>query len=248
MRIFAVSDIHGYYDILRETLKSVGFRENNENDLLVCCGDYWDRGDKPYEVMTYLMSLNNVVLIKGNHEYLMESYLDRGYALRHDYQNGTGKTFQILVNKIKVKKKQPTLPQVTKIINEFYSKMVDYFETKNYVFVHGWIPCNMKGFKTDFPLYDFDWRNGNWSESCWYNGMDLADKGILVPNKTTVCGHWHCSYGWARDAKRKSQTTMSEFDDDACWDIYENEGIYAIDRCTAYTGEMNVLILEDDLL
>ena len=41
---------------------------------------------------------------------------------------------------------------------------------------------------------------------------------------------------------------ISEFDDNVVWDPYYNEGIIAIDRCTVHTGEVNVLVLEDELL
>lgn len=247
MKIYCVSDIHGYYDILRSTLKRHGFKENDSSNILICCGDYWDRGPQPYEVMNYLMSLNNVILVKGTHEYLMENYLNRGFALFHDYQNGTNKTFHDITSKINIKKKTDSVLQVKKLVSEFYSKMVDYYETANFVYVHGWIPCKHKGFNDTF-VFDENWRNGDWSESCWYNGIKLASRGILVPGKTVVCGHWHCSYGWVRKNYKEKDIITSEFGEDATWNIYEDVGIYAIDRCTAHTGEMNILILEDELL
>jgi hypothetical protein len=35
---------------------------------------------------------------------------------------------------------------------------------------------------------------------------------------------------------------------DAVWEPCYAEGIIGIDRCTAYTGEVNVLVLEDEFL
>jgi hypothetical protein len=46
----------------------------------------------------------------------------------------------------------------------------------------------------------------------------------------------------------KTDSWITEFEDDAIWEPYYAEGIIAIDRCTAYTGEVNVIVLEDELL
>lgn len=53
-KIFAVSDIHGHYHILKEALDRAGFDDSNDNHLLVCCGDYFDRGDENVEVLIIL--------------------------------------------------------------------------------------------------------------------------------------------------------------------------------------------------
>jgi len=45
-KMFVVSDIHGHYTLLREALDRAGFDKDNEDHLLICCGDYFDRGTK----------------------------------------------------------------------------------------------------------------------------------------------------------------------------------------------------------
>ena len=143
---------------------------------------------------------------------------------------------------------------VEQYIQPFYNKMIDYYETKNYVFVHGWIPVYEDvnaGYMNAEMSYNEDWRNASeeeWQRSRWWNGMDMADKGIIIPDKTIVCGHWHCSYGWMRDAFRESVSAGEYLRNDPKWDPYINTGIIAIDRCTPSTKEMNILILEDELL
>lgn len=260
MKLYCISDIHGYYDILRETLHKYGFKENDPSNMLICCGDYWDRGNKPYEVMQYLMSLNNVILIRGNHEDLMIDYLNRGYPESHDLHNGTDKTFWNLCNHMKHDDKKALIPQFRDFIYPFYDRMVDYYETKNFVFVHGWIPVkhsyhtSQKGYKyEEGHIYYPEWREAStaeWEECRWLNGMNEAFNGNIIPDKTIVCGHWHCSYGWTRKAYEETHDydKSKEFENNPRWDIFEMKGIYAIDRCTALTNEMNVLILEDDLL
>lgn len=260
MKFYCVSDIHGYYDILRDTLKKYGFKENDPSNMLICCGDYWDRGNQPYEVMKYLMSLNNVILIRGNHEDLMVDYINRGYAERHDISNGTEKTFWNLCGKFKHNDKKALLPQFRDFITPFYDKMLNYYETEHYVFVHGWIPVKHTYFEGESGYtyenkhqYDPDWRGANnveWEDARWSNGIDEAYKGIIVPGKTVICGHWHCSYGWARKVyeETKDYAKYKQLIDFPRWDPFEMDGIIAIDRCTALTNEMNILILEDEVL
>lgn len=51
MKYFCVSDIHGYYDQLIDALESAGFEPDNPNHLLIACGDHFDRGRQPREVL-----------------------------------------------------------------------------------------------------------------------------------------------------------------------------------------------------
>ena len=247
MKIFAVSDIHGFTSILRESLTKAGFEINNPEHLLVVCGDLFDRGKEARQLIRYLRNIHNKILIRGNHEDLMYEMIDRGYPIQHDISNGTYNTAQQLgwddlIQEVDFRKVKSTFDVITK-------DMVDYFETKNYIFVHGWIPVTVKD---NLPNYytrnrDFEfnpeWRtSNNWEMSRWLNGIDMNSRGFNEPNKTIVCGHWHCSYGY------HLWEGAEEFGEYAKWEPFRKEGIIAIDRCTAYTNEMNVLVLEDDLL
>ena len=137
-----------------------------------------------------------------------------------------------------------------KKIKTLFDNMVNYFETKNYIFVHSWIPVINKD---DLPAhytkgrnfeFDPDWRNASqseWDAAMWGNPFDMAERGLL-PDKTIVFGHWHCSTGWAKAEGR------SEFGDDAKFDPYYSDGYIGIDACTAYSGQSNVLVIEDEFL
>ena len=89
-----------------------------------------------------------------------------------------------------------------------------------------------------------NWRTATkaqWKKARWDNGMSLADVGLILPDKTIVCGHHHCSYGHSVLSKK-----CSEFGQDAIFDPYYSKGIIAFDACTAYSGKMNCLVLEDE--
>ena len=116
--------------------------------------------------------------------------------------------------------------------------MRDYFETGHYVFVHGWIPCIRD--RNGYSYYS-DWRNASadeWAKARWYNGMDATV--TCQEEKTIVCGHWHASYGHS-----KIEGKGSEFKEDADFTPYQASGIIAIDACTAHSGFVNVLVLDD---
>ena len=59
--------------------------------------------------------------------------------------------------------------------------------------------------------------------------------------KTVICGHWHTSYGHS-----KYENACSEFGPDAVFSPYYAPGIIALDACTAHTGFVNCIVLEDN--
>jgi hypothetical protein len=90
--------------------------------------------------------------------------------------------------------------------------------------------------------YDPEWRNADlsaWQKARWHNGIDLARRGIVVPDKQVVCGHWHCSYGHALEGNGE------EFGVNADYSPYYADGIIAIDACTAMSHKVNVLVIDD---
>ena len=99
-------------------------------------------------------------------------------------------------------------------------------------------------------LYDPEWRSADkedWHEARWLNGMRYAFDGIIEPGKTIVCGHWHTSYGHTiRKIRETKNYSLSEFDEDADFSIFYDNGIIAIDACTAYSGFCNCLHLTEE--
>ena len=49
-------------------------------------------------------------------------------------------------------------------------------------------------------------------------------------------------------ASLKTDNWISEFGNDAIWEPFAAEGILAIDRCTVHTGQINVVIIDDEPL
>lgn len=249
-KFFVISDIHSYFDEMKKALDDTGFDPNNEDHWLVSCGDEWDRGTKPVEVMKYLCGLPRKIIVRGNHTDLFVECCERGYPEYHDYSNGTVDTIERIGIIDDTEWFETACNKALARTHIFLEEMVDYFETKNYIFVHGWIPLlcddSLPKHYTRGRLFKFnpEWRTASkyeWEQARWHNGMQMAARGFK-PDKTVVCGHWHCSYG------HMTKDGTPEFGDGANFEPFYGDGVIAIDRCTAYTGEVNVLVLEDEFL
>ena len=235
-KFFVCSDIHSFFTPFKKALDNAGFDLENENHWLIVCGDAFDRGDESNQILNYLLKLKRKILIRGNHEDLLEKCCKRGFPYSHDHHNGTVITIRDLGFYDEHKKFPLACAKTLVRTKPYREQLLDYFETKNYVFVHGWVP-------NYFNNYFDKWRNGNWNAARWDCGIEQNKKGINVPNKTIVCGHWHCSLGHCLD-----NPELTEFGDNAIWDPYYSEGIIAIDSCVAYTGKINVIVLEDEFI
>lgn len=229
-RIIVCSDVHGFYDELMKALEEVNF--NPEKDLFISLGDNIDRGPKPKEVIDFILSLPKKVLVKGNHCSLFEEFCERGYPLGHDIHNGTADT--ILLLSPEAQKWDEACHIAMENMKPLLDQMVDYYETEHYVFCHGYVPCNKRK----------DWREATpsqWEDARWLNGMEMDMNGYTI-DKCVISGHYHTSWG------HHMQDGSPEFGEGADFSPYYGDGVIAIDACTAYSGKVNVLVLEDEFL
>ena len=242
MKFFVVSDIHGFYDEFIVALNKAGFDKNNKNHWLVSCGDEFDRGEKSVKVMSFLMNLERKILIRGNHMQLLEELCMRGFPYSYDKSNGTFKTV-ISFGNFDGRNFDECCDITWNKIARYRELLVNYFETQNYIFVHSFLPLISEGKYNPIYKYREDWREATdqeWESAMWVNPFKLLEQGLNKTNKTIVFGHFHTSYQWAKDGK------CSEFGEDAIFEPYFGENYIGIDRCTAYTGKCNVIVIEDD--
>lgn len=263
MKYFVIADIHSFYDLMIEALDKSGFDINNPEHIIISLGDTMDRGNKPLQVISFLLDLYNkkrAILIRGNHEDLLEDLLDRGYLGMYDEHNGTFDTvYRLGFDATKVKRSKSEayndlelLCDAVKkmdVLKKYYKALIDFYETDNYVFTHGFIPIdNIYG----YPEYKPNWRISSkydWTKARFFNGISLCSEyNIKIPNKTIVVGHFHASYGHVRqthgfDINERDAYDL-EFAKDADFTPFYDTGIIAIDACTAYTKTVNVLVLD----
>lgn len=262
MNSYVVSDVHGFYSKLIETLTEAGFF-SDPSARLILLGDLLDRGGEAVKTVEFMKSIadeGRLVYIRGNHEDLFVSCLQeisQGEVFRvsapdsHHFSNGTWNTLLQLAEMDGESAIRYPRELVSRVMHsQFYKELlpltVDYLETEHHVFVHGYIPSRESGrgaFK--WYSYDPDWRDRGydaWRAARWYNGMSLCSTfGVREPEKTVVCGHYHTSYGHSVIKNRSPE--WGRF---ACFDVYRDEGIIAIDASTANSGKMNCIVLGED--
>ena len=234
-KMFVVSDVHGHYTLLREALDRAGFDKDNEDHLLICCGDYFDRGNENVEVLRFFERLQHKVLLRGNHEDLLLKLLQTGKVLPHHYINGTMRTLENFFGKYAIDPVDDTIDfsgktRIVDRICEFIENTVDYYETENYVFVHGWLPENALSQEARKQATAEDWAKARWVK--WHERcIGLRP----LEDKTLICGHLPTFCANSLDRNRGKN----------CCDIFYGNGIVAIDAGTADTQRLNVLVLED---
>lgn len=252
MKCFVSSDIHSFYTEYKKALDDAGFDISNPEHGIIICGDIFDRGNESRELLNFLLKIpdNRLIIIKGNHDDLLNDCIREiksyGYPGFHHILNGTISTIRQLTGLDLTELDEKTLK--SKLI-EYYALMNrarDYAECikddKHYIFIHGWIPLS-----TINGVYKYNpkWRYANkemWKEARWLNGIDMNHLKLQGENDIIYCGHWHTSYGHHNYGKG-----CSEFGDDADFGIYYNDGIVALDACTAHSHKVNVAIFEGEI-
>ena len=212
MKYFVSSDLHSFATETKTVLKQAGFDKKNKNHTLIVCGDIFDRGDESLEIYKFLNSIpkKRCILIKGNHESLYFDLLQKAYPQRHDYSNGTVRTFCNIAKKpFKLLEDEEWLEireivknhEVTKWLQT--AQWVDYFELDKYIFVHSFIPTfesfdDLEFLSTEGKFFK-DWRtkatDRDWEKARWSNPITMYKNGYFdhekVNGKTLVVGHWH---------------------------------------------------------
>lgn len=256
-KLFVVSDIHGDYTALAKSLMEAGYNENDENNVLIVCGDMFDRGSESLEVYKQLKRLSDdgkALIIRGNHETMFIDYLKGKSITSFNYiYNGENETFADFLHQtapfetwwaLNGNEKYPSniefaewLKEAVNEINTEYPELLSWLEnlpywaeTKNYIFTHGAID-------TTVP----DWHIADWERLIWDDGS-FWTKAINNTDKTVVVGHYHT------DGIRKMYEGL-EIDESlpANQILYGKQKIY-IDTCTVLTHRVNVLVIEDELL
>lgn len=257
MKLFVMSDVHSYFEEMAEALHKNGFEMDNEDHNIVICGDLFDRGPdavKLFEFVKEMAKKDRLFYVWGNHEDLLFDCVEeiiRGRGISsHHISNGTFDTvcqltamskYDLAFGPLDREQFNKRIEPVLEFIRE---NAVDLVEAGDYVFVHGWVPCD--------PIEgriakNWDTPDADWDEARWINGMQAWHRGARLPGKTIVCGHWHTSWGWANLVDNER---YEEFPGRKSNDLRENfapfiqDGIIAIDACTAYTGFCNCLVLD----
>ena len=251
-KYFIVSDVHSYYKELKQALKEAGFDIKNEHHIFVSLGDLLDRGPDSDKCLNFVNRLpkRRKILIRGNHETLLQELLLRQYPLEHDYHNGTYKTVLELCKAYMTEEQKNNLYNVTDIydfvrnnkqLNKYLKQLTWYRVINKNIFVHGWLPCEKirKMSDTEYKLIE-DFQNATdeqWDNATWINGMDFWNNGLRPKDYTIFCGHYHTLWGH-RYIEHQIENNF---------DPFVHKGIVALDACTVVSKKVNCYVIEEEV-
>jgi len=186
-KIFAIGDIHGSFDRLQELMQKIPI--DFTEDTLVFIGDYIDRGPGSVEVVNYLIDLKKrvpeIIFLKGNHEDMLEKYLDGSDRFTY-LLNGGQNTLDSYLSKTNSSNSFPIPPDHM----EFFQSLRLYYETEDYIFVHA-------GLRPKVPLEsqeaeDLLWIRDKFIYSRYNFGKPVVfghtplEKPLVEPNKIGI--------------------------------------------------------------
>ena len=79
--IYAMSDIHGQYELFEKRIEQLRPLLEDNDSKLILLGDFIDRGNRSFDCLKLAFELeqefgrNKVVVLKGNHEVWFEEFL-----------------------------------------------------------------------------------------------------------------------------------------------------------------------------
>jgi len=168
-RLFAIGDIHGCFDSLKELVENKIQLQKSDN--LILLGDYIDRGDKSKEVIDFIMELQkkgfNIIPLMGNHEAMLLDALEAEKDISKWIQNGGDKTLKCFeINSLK---------DIESKYIDFFKGLRYYFAFENFLFVHAGFNDNVLNPFTDY--YSMLWK------------CKESYANPLLANKTIIHGH-----------------------------------------------------------
>ena len=259
MKYFVFSDIHGCYNELMNSLKLSGYDENNNDHKLLFLGDAFDKNKDDYQM--YLFLKNNIendklIWILGNHDLYLLNVLNEKKINKFCYNTVLNIAKGIDINLDNID------DCINALINDGLLKLLKektryYYETKDYVLTHAFIPFNKKENEND----------PNWKDASierWRGALNnmkgfkhvIVDK-IYIPNKTLILGHIGAYYGNliknhpeleidGKEFKKYSSKIMRN-----CKNYLEyfktfiDDKVIGIDSRCFETGFVNIFVFED---
>ena len=132
MAHYVMSDLHGEADRFHAMLEKI---QLSDDDTLYILGDVVDRGSDGIKLLLEIMEMPNVVMLLGNHEYMMLQYLSpdaTGEEIRRWNRNGNAPTLAAyLKQRAKVQQK------IIAYLRSLPTHMDIEVDGKRYYMVHG---------------------------------------------------------------------------------------------------------------
>jgi serine/threonine protein phosphatase 1 len=187
-RTLVIGDIHGNYKGLLQCLERCQF--DNENDTLISVGDVVDGHSQSFEVVEKLLSIKNLIAIKGNHDDWFNKWIVTG-ANPTNWKQGQEATGLSYLENSRPGKAWITAnedfsrfePSIRKDdipdthIDFFANQLPYHLDENNNLFVHGGFNRHERLEEQGDLLW---WDRDLWSQALSYGNMKAVD-GIRHP-------------------------------------------------------------------
>ena len=176
-RLFAIGDIHGCFESLRNLIENK--IKLKRSDKLILLGDYIDRGPQSKEVVDFIIELQSkgydIVTLMGNHEAMLIDAMENEKNLSKWIHNGGGRTLMSF--------DLESLKDLGQQNISFFKGLILYYAFDNFLFVHA-------GFNDLIDNPFSDKITMLWSRNTFYKHPLLIDK-IIVHGHTPISIN-HC--------------------------------------------------------
>jgi serine/threonine protein phosphatase 1 len=239
-KYFLFSDVHGEFSALLASLDKSGFESDNEEHILVCLGDSFDRGNENAHMLEFLYQYDQkdrLMMIFGNHDQMLYEFMLNKDSLFNVMNNGLNRTIDnlsglnvwdhimtrqnLLVEKIKEK-----YPYLLNFLEKY--SMTNEIEIGDYILTHG-------GYSPLNALH----KESEWTPDNWANTERFVEKfhnsEEYQSHKKYVFGHWHATKLNSRFNGNNKDYTF----------IYNN--YIGIDACTNLSGFVNIYVIDEKI-
>jgi serine/threonine protein phosphatase 1 len=189
-RTLVMGDIHGSFKAMIQCFERSNF--NKDIDTLIQLGDVSDGWSEVYECVEELLSVKDLIAIKGNHDDWTADFLNTGLMDPHHRKQGGQGTLDSYLRANQVPATH---------INFFNNQHLFYLDEAKRLFVHG-------GFNRHYTLKEnkdndpaiFYWDRDLWMQALSYK--ELAEMGAKMKFKENLSeifiGHT-ATTAWKRD-------------------------------------------------
>ena len=235
MRRFVCGDIHGAHKALIQCLERSGFNKNE--DQLIQLGDVADGWNEVYECVEELLSIKNLVAIRGNHDKWFAEWMVYGAHPSYWLQGGIGTLESYCKNTdsqfdgsghagYKTSLNTAVIPQSHK---DFFMETQKpyYIDHMNNLFVHGGYD------RTDYISNQLAMNSENfwWDRSLWDQAQSCAP-GVKLKTtdefKKIFIGHT------ATERKYKDLKPV------------ESGGVWNLDQGAGWSGKLTLMNIDTE--
>ena len=199
MRTFVMGDLHGAHKALLQCLERAAF--DREADTLIQLGDIADGFGEVFECVEELLTIRNLIAVKGNHDEWLNQFIQTAYhpvgwnfggaATARSYLRRLGKENMIRQTGIgfKTALNPADIPESHRQF--FHRQHLYYIDESNNCYVHGGFNRNLdfKGQRSEIYYWDRDL----WSEALTYTAYKKHLPGnefrLVTEFKEVFVGH-----------------------------------------------------------